>query len=165
MLIEEENKCKRVQICRMGKLWFYYSVLINIFSMNLPSSRYFVTTRKILILRQEADRPTSNTKYNASLAIRDSLCIVFMDTFYVCEEYTCNVRTRRGLMTVCLTWLRHGQTPLHAAGCGMWQMILRGGWTGSCRVRPTLLTFTSRIWGKIRKTWFTVAERHDDTAW
>jgi len=58
-----------------------------------------VTTRKALILRQEADRPTSNTEYNVSSAIRDSLCIVFMDEFYVYEEYTCNVRTRRGLVT------------------------------------------------------------------
>lgn len=58
-----------------------------------------MTTRKILILRQEADRPTSNTEYNASLTILDSLCVVFMDTFYVYEEYTCNVRTRRGLVT------------------------------------------------------------------
>jgi hypothetical protein len=57
-----------------------------------------VRTRKILILRQEADRPTSNTEYNVSLALRDSLSIVFIDTFYVYDEYTCNVRTRRGLV-------------------------------------------------------------------
>jgi len=58
-----------------------------------------VTTPKILILRQEADRPTSNAERNASLAIRDNLCVVFMDTFYVYEEYTCKPRTRRGLVT------------------------------------------------------------------
>ena len=59
----------------MRKSWLLYSLLIS----------------KVLILRQEADRPTSSTEYSTSLAVRDSLFIVFMDTFYVYEEYTCNL--------------------------------------------------------------------------